>query len=81
MMYVERNDGHDTPQSYVRRNLTRPQSLLQYQRITGRFFAVSSTEADVMFYSRCNFPMGQKVSSTAFSSLIQKARREHGTMW
>ena len=58
MMYVERNDGHDTPQSYVRRNLTRPQSLLQYQRITGRFFAVSSTEADVMFYSRCNFPDG-----------------------
>src|SRR5205085_9594752 len=32
MMYVERNDGHDTPQSYVRRNLTKPQSLLKSQR-------------------------------------------------
>jgi hypothetical protein len=58
MMYVERNDGHDTPQSYVRRNLTRPQSLLQFKKITSRFFEVSSTEADVMFYSRCNFPDG-----------------------
>jgi hypothetical protein len=58
MMYVEQNDGHDTPQSYVRRNLTRPRSLLQYQRITDLFFAISSTEADVMYYSRCNFPDG-----------------------
>jgi hypothetical protein len=58
MMYVERNDGNQTPESYVRRNLAVPESLLDYRRITGRFFAVSGIEEEVIFYSRCNFSDG-----------------------
>jgi hypothetical protein len=60
MMYVERNDGNLTPESYVRRNLAVPETLLDYRRVTGRFFAVSGIEEEVIFYSRCNFSDGSE---------------------
>ncbi len=58
MMYAERNEGHLTPEEYIRRNLAGPQSKLEYRRVTDRFFAISSTTPDDIFYSRCNFPEG-----------------------
>ena len=58
MMYAERNDSHLTPEEYIRRNLAGPQSKLEYRRVSDRFFAISSTTPDDIFYSRCNFPEG-----------------------
>jgi hypothetical protein len=58
MMYAERNDNHMSPQQYIRRNLSGPQSQLQYRRVSDRFFAISSTTPNDIFYSRCNFPQG-----------------------
>jgi hypothetical protein len=58
MMYAERNESHLTPEEYIRRNLAGPQSKLEYRRVTDRFFAISSTTPDDIFYSRCNFPEG-----------------------
>jgi hypothetical protein len=58
MMYAERNDAHLTPEEYIHRNLAGPQSKLGYRRVSDRFFAISSTTPDDIFYSRCNFPEG-----------------------
>ena len=58
MVYVERNEDHLTPQEYIRRYLAGPPSQLEYRRVTDRFFAISSTGANDIFYSRCNFPDG-----------------------
>ena len=56
MVYVEENDAHQSPASFVRSNLTTPISQIDYRRITDRFFAVSGENEGRIFYSRCNFP-------------------------
>jgi hypothetical protein len=59
MVYVEENEAHLTPASFVRTNLTTPTSQIDYRRITDRFFAVSGVHGGRIFYSRCNFPDGR----------------------
>jgi hypothetical protein len=59
MVYVEENEGHLTPASFVRTNLTTPTSQIDYRRITDRLFAVSGVHEGRIFYSRCNFPDGR----------------------
>jgi hypothetical protein len=56
MVYVEENDAHQSPASFVRSNLATPISQIDYRRITERFFAVSGEHEGRIFYSRCNFP-------------------------
>jgi hypothetical protein len=59
MVYVERNDTHQSPAAFVRSNLAVPPSHIDYSRITDRFFAVSGENEGRIFYSRCNFPDGK----------------------
>jgi hypothetical protein len=59
MVYVEENEAHHSPASFVASNLTMPTSRIDYRRITDRFFAVSGENNGRIFYSRCNFPDGK----------------------
>jgi hypothetical protein len=59
MVYVEENEAHHSPASFVTSNLTMPASQIDYRRITTRFFAVSGENNGRIFYSRCNFPDGR----------------------
>jgi hypothetical protein len=59
MVYVEENEMHESPASFVRTKLTTPPSRIDYRRITDRFFAVSGENDGRIFYSRCNFPDGK----------------------
>lgn len=58
MVYIEKNEAHYSPASFVRTNLITPNSQIDYRRITDRFFAVSGENDGRIFYSRCNFPEG-----------------------
>jgi hypothetical protein len=58
MFYVSPNEDHESPRSYVRKNLAVPKAKLDYVRITVRFFVVSGIESGRVFYSRCNYPRG-----------------------
>jgi hypothetical protein len=58
MVYVERNDAHESPASFVRSNLQVPRSRIDYRRVADRFFAVSGEHEGRIFYSRCNFSDG-----------------------
>ena len=48
-------DRSITPQSYLRTNLAVDPSAISYQRVTSRFFALSSVHGGKIYYSRCNF--------------------------
>ena len=52
MIYVEENEAHHSPASFVASNLTMPASRIDYRRITDRFFAVSGENNGRIFYSR-----------------------------
>jgi hypothetical protein len=54
-IYARSNEGGETPASYLRTNLQRPRSALQYRRVTSSFFAISEETPETIFYSRCNF--------------------------
>jgi len=54
-IYSTANDADETPLTYLRNNLRRPRSALQYQRVTPSFFAISEETNDQIYYSRCNF--------------------------
>jgi hypothetical protein len=47
------NVENDTPASYLAKK--HPPRYIQYQRVTSRFFAVSSYKDDKVWYDRCNF--------------------------
>jgi hypothetical protein len=47
------NQDDDTPASYLRKNLRQP--MLDYERVTRSFFAISMERDGTIFYSRCNF--------------------------
>jgi hypothetical protein len=55
MIYVEDNETRQSPASFVKSNLTIPESRIDYRRITDRFFAISGETDGRTFYSRCNF--------------------------
>jgi hypothetical protein len=54
-IYSRANDSGETPRSYLRHYLRFPPSALEYQRVTGSFFAISAVTEDTIYYSRCNF--------------------------
>jgi outer membrane biosynthesis protein TonB len=54
-VYSQRNDMRDTPASYLRKNLQSPRAALNYERVTGEFFAIAAVMGDSIYYSRCNF--------------------------
>lgn len=56
LVYVESNTERYTPAGFLRNQMRASGARLDYQRVTDRFFAVSGTNADQTFYSRCNFP-------------------------
>lgn len=53
--YSFKNDGRETPKSYLERTLVIDRRKIIYQRLTDRFFVVSSVRDKRIFYSRCNF--------------------------
>jgi hypothetical protein len=59
VIYVERNEDGVSPAEFVRSQLRVPAETLDYRRITDRFFAISGYHADLVYYSRCNFPSGR----------------------
>ena len=52
-VYARENEDNDTPASYLRKNLR--QRVLQYERVTRSFFAISMERDGTIYYSRCNF--------------------------
>jgi hypothetical protein len=54
-IYTRENEAGDTPASYLRNNLRTGRSVLDYERVTRSFFAISSERRGLIFYSRCNF--------------------------
>jgi hypothetical protein len=54
-IYSTANDAGESPVTYLRTNLRRPRSALQYERVTSSFFAISEETKDTIYYSRCNF--------------------------
>jgi hypothetical protein len=54
------NDDRDTPRSFVSRRLTVDKRILDYSRVTDRFFAISGINEGQVFYSRCNFSSGSR---------------------
>ena len=52
-IYARENQEDDTPASYLRKNLRQP--ILDYERVTRSFFAISMERDGTIFYSRCNF--------------------------
>ncbi len=60
-IYSTVNDAGETPVTYLKNNLRRPRSSLQYERITPFFFAISEETKDTIFYSRCNFSNNRRI--------------------
>jgi hypothetical protein len=54
-IYSRANETGETPASYLRKNLRMSQSVIQYQRVTPSFFAISAARQGQIYYSRCNF--------------------------
>jgi hypothetical protein len=52
-IYASENPDDDTPASYLKKNLRQP--VLDYERVTHSFFAISMEREGTIFYSRCNF--------------------------
>jgi hypothetical protein len=52
-IYARENQDDDTPASYLRKNLRQP--MLDYERVTRSFFAISMEREETIYYSRCNF--------------------------
>jgi hypothetical protein len=54
-IYARENEDDDTPASYLRKNLRQPTAMLDYERVSRSFFAISMERDGTIFYSRCNF--------------------------
>jgi hypothetical protein len=52
-IYARENQDDDTPAGYLRKNLRQP--MLDYERVTRSFFAISMEREGTIYYSRCNF--------------------------
>jgi hypothetical protein len=80
MVYVEENDAHQSPASFVRSNLTTPIAQIDYRRITDRFFAVSG-ENEVGFSTVAATFLTQEMAPCIVSSCPTRAeRRKRGTI-
>jgi hypothetical protein len=58
------NEDDDTPASYLRTNLR--QQILDYERVTRFFFAISMEWDGTVYYSRCNFSRSAGGSTHCF---------------
>jgi hypothetical protein len=56
-IYSSENRTGETPATYLRGNLRVGSSLLDYERVTTSFFAVSMERNGLIYYSRCNFSL------------------------
>jgi hypothetical protein len=54
-IYTLPNEEGQTPRTYLSRHLKSDFKNLDYNRVSGRFFAVSGIVRGKTFYSRCNF--------------------------
>jgi hypothetical protein len=55
-IYGARNVEGDTPQSYLDRYVDLEGAAIGLKRVTARFYVVSGTRGEEIFYDRCNFP-------------------------
>ena len=77
-IYSIANDAGETPVTYLRNNLRRPRSALQYERVTSSFFAISEETQDTIYYSRCNFSNNDRTIH-CFDLIIPFGRSGLGT--
>ena len=54
-IYTLNSARGETPRSYLQNNLKVPRQVLDYERVTRQFFAVSAVHQGRVYYSRCNF--------------------------
>src|SRR6266516_108098 len=54
-VYTLINRDRDRPASYLKKHLAVNARILDYRRVTSRFFVVSGVRRGSVFYSRCNF--------------------------
>jgi hypothetical protein len=45
----------ESPRSYLQNHLKVPRRVLDYERVTRQFFAISAVDQGRVYYSRCNF--------------------------
>jgi hypothetical protein len=60
VIYMLPNEERRSPEEYLRRHLVISPGVLDYRRVTGRFFAISGARHGTVFYSRCNFPRARR---------------------
>jgi hypothetical protein len=54
-IYSLANTLHESPATYLVHRLKVPRATIKYQKVTPRFFVLSSTRDGFIYYSRCNF--------------------------
>jgi len=54
-IYTLPNSRGQSPASYLKQNMKGPRSTLNYDRVAGNFFAVSTNRRGTVLYRRCNF--------------------------
>ena len=54
-IYARDNEAGEAPATYLRNNMRVGRAGLDYERVTGSFFAVSMERDGLIYYSRCNF--------------------------
>jgi len=57
-IFAYRNDRNETPRQHLARVFPHDRRLLDYDRVTRKFFAVSENKGDQILYRRCNFSDG-----------------------
>ncbi len=77
-IYARENQDDDTPASYLRKNLRQP--MLDYERVTRSFFAISMERDGTIFYSRCNFS-ARRSTIHCFDLVYPQSEKRAGTLW
>ena len=77
-IYARENQDDDTPASYLRKNLRQP--MLDYERVTRSFFAISMERDGTIFYSRCNFS-ARRSTIHCFDLVYPQSEKGLGTLW
>src|SRR6202048_1153076 len=72
-IYSRANETGETPASYLRKNLRLSQSVIQYQRVTPTFFAISAEREGTIYYSRCNFQRAARPEHSLLRSDLSAA--------
>ena len=78
-IYSRANETGETPASYLRKNLRMSQSVIQYQRVTPSFFAISAEREGTIYYSRCNFSEFHGQNIHCFDLAYPQRKNGHGT--